>query len=72
MSNWNAYLWPMIVLQKLEVRTLPIILTWFNSAHSGQGALVMAATVIVIIPILIVFLFFQRWIVQGFTMTGFK
>ena len=72
MESWNAYLWPMIVLQKIEVRTLPIILTWFNSTHTGQGALVMAATVLIIMPILIVFLFFQRWIVQGFTMTGFK
>jgi multiple sugar transport system permease protein len=72
MQNWNAYLWPMIVLQKIEVRTLPIILTWFNSTHTGQGALVMAATVLIIMPVLFVFLFFQRWIVQGFTMTGFK
>jgi multiple sugar transport system permease protein len=72
MNTWNAYLWPMIVLQKIEVRTLPIILTWFNSTHTGQGALVMAATVLIIMPILFVFLFFQRWIVQGFTMTGFK
>jgi ABC-type glycerol-3-phosphate transport system permease component len=30
MNNWNAYLWPMIVLQKVEVRTLPVILTWFQ------------------------------------------
>jgi multiple sugar transport system permease protein len=72
MNNWNAYLWPMIVLQKMNVRTLPIILTWFNATHTGQGALVMAATVMIIVPILIVFLFFQRWIVQGFTMSGFK
>ena len=72
MGTWNAYLWPMIVLQKIDVRTLPIILTWFNSTHTGQGALVMAATVLIIMPILIVFIFFQRWIVQGFTMTGLK
>ena len=72
MASWNAYLWPMIVLQKIEVRTLPIILTWFNSTHTGQGALVMAATVLIIMPILIVFMFFQRWIVQGFTMSGMK
>jgi len=72
MNNWNAYLWPMIVLQKMNVRTLPIILTWFNATHTGQGALVMAATVMIIVPILIVFLFFQRWIVQGFTISGFK
>jgi ABC-type glycerol-3-phosphate transport system permease component len=72
MASWNAYLWPMIVLQKIEVRTLPIILTWFNSTHTGQGALVMAATVLIIMPILFVFVFFQRWIVQGFTMSGMK
>jgi ABC-type glycerol-3-phosphate transport system permease component len=72
MGSWNAYLWPMIVLQKIEVRTLPIILTWYNSTHTGQGALVMAATVMIMVPILIVFINFQRWIVQGFTMSGFK
>ena len=72
MHSWNAYLWPMIVLQKIDVRTLPIILTWFNSTHTGQGGLVMAATVLIILPILIVFMFFQRWIVQGFTMSGMK
>jgi multiple sugar transport system permease protein len=72
MNSWNAYLWPMIVLQKIDVRTLPIILTWYNSTHTSQGGLVMAATVMIIMPILIVFAFFQRWIVQGFTMSGFK
>jgi len=72
MSSWNAYLWPMIVLQKVEVRTLPVILTWFNSVHTGQAALVMAATVLVILPILVIFVYFQKWIVQGFTMSGLK
>jgi multiple sugar transport system permease protein len=72
MGNWNAYLWPMIVLQKVEVRTLPIILTWFNSAHSSQGGLVMAATVLIVIPILLVLVYFQRWIVKGFVTSGFK
>jgi len=72
MFNWNEYLWPMIVLQKIEVRTLPIILTWFNTSHVGQAGLIMAATVLIVIPILIVFMYFQKWIVQGFTMTGLK
>ena len=72
MHNWNAYLWPMIVLTKIENRTLPIILTWYNSTHTGEGGLVMAATVLIIVPILLVFVYFQRWIVQGFTMTGLK
>ena len=72
MGNWNAYLWPMIVLQKNEVRTLPIILTWFNSTHAGQGGLVMAATVLVVMPILFVLVYFQRWIVKGYVTSGFK
>ena len=72
MHTWNAYLWPMIVITKIERRTLPIILTWYNSQHTGQTALVMAATLLVILPILLVFVYFQRWIVRGFTMTGFK
>ncbi len=72
MANWNAYLWPMIVLQKVEVRTLPIILTWYNSTHTGQGALVMAATVLITMPVFLVLVYFQRWIVKGFVTTGLK
>jgi multiple sugar transport system permease protein len=72
MSNWNAYLWPMVVITSIEKRTLPIILTWYNSQHGGNPGLTNAATILVILPILFVFLYFQRWIVQGFTMTGFK
>jgi multiple sugar transport system permease protein len=72
MGSWNAYLWPMIVLQKNEVRTLPVILTWYNSTHIGQGGLVMAATVLIMLPVLLILINFQRWIVKGFTTTGFK
>lgn len=72
MGNWNAYLWPMIVLQKNEVRTLPIILTWFNSTHVGQGGLIAAATVLIVLPVLLVLVYFQRWIVKGFVTSGIK
>jgi ABC-type glycerol-3-phosphate transport system permease component len=72
MQNWNAYLWPMVVLTKIEHRTLPIILTWYNSQHSTQPNITMAATVMIVIPILIVYFIFQRWIVRGFTMSGLK
>jgi len=72
MHNWNAYLWPMVVITRIERRTLPIILTWYNSQHSTQPNLTMAATVMIVIPILIVYLFFQRWVVRGFTMSGLK
>lgn len=72
MSNWNAYLWPLIVLTEQDVRTLPIILTWYTTQHSNQIHLSMTASVLVILPILIVFLLSQRWIVRGLTLSGMK
>jgi multiple sugar transport system permease protein len=72
MSNWNAYLWPLIVLTEQEVRTLPIILTWYSNQMSERTNLTMAASVLVILPVLFVFLFVQRWIVEGITLTGIK
>ncbi len=72
MFNWNAYLWPLIVLTENRVRTLPIILTWYSNQHSNQIQLTMAASVLVILPVLFVFLLAQRWIVRGITLTGVK
>lgn len=71
-SNWNAYLWPLIVLQDVNVRTLPIILTWYNDRHTSDLGLQMAASILIVMPILIIYLFLQRWVVQGFTLSGFK
>jgi multiple sugar transport system permease protein len=70
MFNWNAYLWPLIVLTEQEKRTLPIILTWYSTQHSAQLNLVMAASVLMVIPVLIVFALSQKWIVRGLTLTG--
>ena len=49
------------------------MLTWYTSSHgASRHDLTMAVSVLVILPILIVYLAFQRWMVQGITMTGFK
>ena len=72
MSSWNSYLWPLIVITTHERRTLPIVLTWYDSVHAGRTDLQMAAGVLVVLPILFVYTFLQRWIVQGIAMTGFK
>jgi multiple sugar transport system permease protein len=72
MFNWNAYLWPLIVLTEQEKRTLPIILTWYSTQHSAQLNLVMAASVIMVVPVLVIFALSQRWIVRGLTLTGGK
>ncbi len=72
MFNWNAYLWPLIVLTENQNRTIPVILTWYSSQHSAQLNLVMAASVLMVVPVLIFFLVTQKWIVAGLTLTGGK
>lgn len=72
MFNWNAYLWPLIVLTEKNVRTLPIILTWFSNQQVDKTNLTMAASVLVILPVLFVFLLVQKWIVEGITLSGLK
>lgn len=72
MGTWNDYLWPLIVITTTERRTLPIMLSWYNSQHGARPDLTMAASVLVILPIVIVYFVFQRWIVRGIALTGFK
>ncbi len=71
-SNWNAYLWPLIVLRDVDVRTLPIILTWYNDRHTANLGLQMAASVLIVMPILLVYIVMNRWVVRGFALTGLK
>lgn len=72
MASWNDYLWPLIVITTHEKRTLPLLLIWYNSQHTTRYDLTMAASVLVLLPILAVYILFQRWIVRGIAMTGFK
>lgn len=72
MATWNDYLWPLIVITTHEKRTLPLLLTWYTSQHGQRYDLTMAASILVLLPILIVYIFFQRWIVRGVALTGMK
>jgi multiple sugar transport system permease protein len=72
MGTWNDYLWPLIVITTTERRTLPVMLSWYNSQHGARIDLVMAAATLVILPIVVVYFIFQREIVRGIALTGFK
>jgi multiple sugar transport system permease protein len=72
MYRWNNYLWPLVVITSNEWRTLPIMLTWYSGMQYQSYDLTMAASVLVVVPVLIVYATFQRWIVQGFALSGFK
>jgi len=72
MFRWNNYLWPLVVITTNERRTLPIMLTWYSGMQYQSYDLTMAVSVLVVVPVLIVYAMFQRWIVQGFALSGFK
>ncbi len=72
LGSWNDLLWPLIVTTKTELRTIPLGLASFASEYGTDYALQMAASVTASIPVLVVFLIFQRQFMQGIVMSGLK
>jgi multiple sugar transport system permease protein len=72
MGTWNDYLWPLIVLTSPEKRTIPLLLVWFQTQHSANQGLVLAASILTLLPIFLVYIFLQRWIVDQATSSAFK
>ena len=68
-SEWNDYIWPLIITDRPESMTLPVGLTLLqNSESNGAGwGILMAGSVLVILPVLIIFAMLQRYIVAGLT-----
>lgn len=71
-NTWNDFLGPMIYLTKTELKTIQIGLRMFITQYSAEYGLIMAASVISIIPVLIVFLALQKYFVQGVAASGIK
>ena len=71
-STWNDFLGPLIYLTRDEVKTLQIGLRMFIRQYSAEYGLIMAASVIALIPVLIIFLALQKYFVQGVAATGIK
>ena len=67
--EWNEYLWPLIIVDDPNAMTLPVGLTLLQNSESGSAAwgVLMAGTVVVILPVLAIFAVLQRWIVAGLT-----
>src|SRR5262249_52907411 len=70
MASWNDYLWPLVAINDQDKMTLPLALSFFNTSHSTRYDLVMAASVLVILPIIVVFLFFQRHFINAMVLSG--
>ncbi|MCY1667252.1 carbohydrate ABC transporter permease [Rhizobium sp. SL86] len=71
-TTWNDFLGPMIYLTKTELKTIQIGLRMFISQYSAEYGLIMAASVVALIPVLVVFLALQRFFVEGVASSGLK
>lgn len=74
LGHWNEFLWPLIIINSMDLRTLPLGLAAFQamSMIKTPWHLIMAAATFSVIPVIIVFLFGQKYYVQGIATTGLK
>jgi multiple sugar transport system permease protein len=73
LGSWNNFLWPLVVAQTEEHYTLPVALALYSTGqNSTQYGLLLAGATVVLLPILVVFLIFQRRFIEGIATTGIK
>ena len=72
MWNWNSFYTPLIFLNSQDKFTVPLLLNMFKGKYTVDWSLIMAASTISIIPVLVVYLFAQKHIIEGITITGLK
>jgi len=72
MGSWMNFMWPLVVLNSHEKFTLPVGLSYFQSLHTTHWTLLMAGSLMVLVPVLIVFIFNQRYFVEGIKLSGIK
>lgn len=71
-TGWNSFLWPLIIASDQKLYTLSVGLALLNQQLAVDPALQMAAASIMVVPVLLVFVVFQRYVVQGFALSGLK
>lgn len=71
-AGWNSFLWPLVIAGDQSRYTLSVGLALLNQQVATNPSLQMAGAAVMVVPILVVFVVFQRYIVQGFTLSGLK
>jgi multiple sugar transport system permease protein len=72
LGSWNDFLWPLIVLTDDSRYTLPVALASLSREHVQDNELMMAGSVVTVIPVLLLFLFLQRYYIEGILLGGVK
>lgn len=71
-SSWNNFTTPVIYISSINKQTLPVGLQAFNQEFQTEYSVLMAGAMVALVPVLVVFVAFQRYFVQGITLTGLK
>lgn len=71
-SQWNSFLWPRVITTGNDWRPITVATASLQSQYNGNWTLVMAATTLAVVPLLALFLVFQKQIVRSIAITGFK
>jgi ABC-type glycerol-3-phosphate transport system permease component len=72
LESWNDYLRPLIMLEKVDSMTLPVALSFFSTQHGSDLSATMSAASLVMLPVTVVFLIFQKHFIKGIALTGTK
>lgn len=72
MGSWNSFLWPLVVLRTPELQTLPIALAGLRGQYTTEWDIVMAGSVVSVIPMLALYVFAQKYVIQGVASSGIK
>ncbi len=70
LGNWNEFLWPLVVTNSEAMRTVPVGLNVFKGQYTVKWELLMAAAVVGMLPVLIVYMLAQNWVIKGMSVTG--
>ena len=71
-GSWNSFMWPLMVTNETHLRPLPVGLQAFTTEAGTYFELLMAAATIVVLPMIIIYLFLQKYIIKGISNTGVK
>ena len=72
MGAWNDFMWPLIVLSDQDMQTLPVALAGLSREHVMDNELMMAGSVVTVLPVLVLFLVLQRYYIQGLLLGSVK
>jgi multiple sugar transport system permease protein len=72
LGSWNDFLWPLLVLKDRTMQTLPPGLRTLQGAYTSEYGLMMAGAVVVALPVLLLYILLQRYIVQSVATSGLK